>query len=559
MTRSLFRAALLALLAPLALAGCDSAHKPIAKVGDRLITVDDFVRAARGNEGQYSAVPEQAKAQFLDDLIKSELLVQAALSRGDDTTAAARNFRRALTARVTLQAFYERIAPTGARVSEAEARELWRWQKELSDAQVVYSQDRSLIEAAAAELRAGQPFGEVADKYNVPGVLPNGGALGFIPPGSLIAPLDDALRTQELDAVGGPYQTPQGWFLLRVRGRRAAEVSPYAQQAAALTERVRSRKRMQLLSSAMVALEREYRAELAYGAPQTLFRLLSSFSVAGAAEWEPSQAELSLPLATWDGGQYTLGDAIADLKSPDTQKPNASATPALDGWLHGMVRTRIALMDAQRRHLAEEPELKHQIDAEMSKYLAEGEYSAAILGVPKPEAATTRAMWDQLKVNYPQLDRVRVQYLALPDSALLAAVARHGGHGGGTLRDAARMANPSLQVREELVPFPNPDPQWGALQSQFMRMAPGDWSGPQPVEGGWLLLQLLDKSQGQREYDQLSPEMQQNLMANAWQLARNRRFEQFADSLRSVFKPTPVAENLVALPWPMPRRLDVGD
>lgn len=557
MNRSFLRTALVALFVPLALSSCDPGQKPVAKVGSRHITVSDFMRSARGNEMQYSAVASEARAACLEDIMKSELLVQAARGRGADTTAVYLNMKQSITQRAIMQALYDRLAPPDVGVSDAETRELWSWGKEKADAQLIYVMDQSTSRVVQAALASGEPYGDIAARFNVPGALPNNGNLGFVTPGTLISPIDQALRDLPIGKYGGPYQTPQGFFFALVKGRQKSEVEPYEAQAAALTERIRQRKRMQGMSQAMVALDHAYHGNLQQGAPQLLFRFLTQFRVGGETPWQPDSAELATPMARWDGGTYTFGEALADLRNPDLTKPQASLLPAIEAWLRGMMRTKIALAEAARRHLAEEPALKRKIQAELDASLAQGEYSTAVQAVGPPSMAEVRAAWDGMKANYEQLDRARVQYLVLPDSAQMAAIAKHGGH-SGTLADAVRMADPTLPVKDVVVTFPNTDPEMMALQNRILRMAPGDWAGPEPTPSGWRILQLISKVQGAREFEQISPEMAQSVAANAYEQSRNRHFELYLDSLKTVFKPTAVPENLARIPWPIPEPITAG-
>ncbi|MCC6650351.1 MAG: hypothetical protein IT348_04290 [Candidatus Eisenbacteria bacterium] len=557
MNRSFLRAAIVALFVPILLSSCDPGQKPVAKVGDRLITVADFQRAARGNEMQYSAVALEARAACLEDLMKSELLVQAAKSRGTDTTEAFRLMKSQMAERALLQSLYDRIAPPDVGVSEAEARELFSWGAQKADAQLVYLMDEATARAAQAALAAGQPFGEMAARFNVPGALPNNGNIGLITPGTLISPIDQALRDLPVGKPGGPYQTPQGWFFVLVKGREKAEQPPFETQLAAITERVRQRKRMMAMSQTLVALERSYRGKVTTGAPQLLFRFLTQFRVGGETPWTPSAAERAQTLATWDGGSYTFGNALDDLQNPELTKPQSALLPSIESWIHGMMRTRIAVAEAKRRHLHEDAQFERRIRAELDGFLAQGEYASATQSVPPPDLASVRAAWDQMKSNYEQIDRARVQSLTLADSSAVAAVARHGGH-SGTLADAVRMADPTLPVKDEVIVFPSQDPEHMVLQGRLLRMAPGDWAGPEPVPGGWRILQLIDKVQGPREFEQLSPEIVQSVATNAFEMARNRHFEAYLDSLKTVFKPTPVPENLANIPWPVPEAFRVG-
>jgi len=555
--RSMPRAAVAALLCSLVLAGCSPGAKPVAKVGDRTLTVDDFVRAATGNELQYPAPPEQAKAALLEDLVRRELMLQSAHLHGDDTTLIARNFQRTTEERIVLQTLYERLAPPDPGVSEAETREFWKWRGEQGDAHLIYTTDRRTIEAAAGELSRGVPFTQVANEFNMPGMLPPGGALGKVVPGSLISPLDQALRSLPLHQVGGPYETSQGWFLLMVSERGAAPRPALGLEQSKLAEIIRQRKVRQTMGNALMALKREYHARIEPGAPQKIFQVLTPYRVGGET-FTPTPEERRMVLARWDGGTYTLDDAMADLLRPDNQKPSASLLPAIEAWLEGRMLTRLALAEAGRRHLREEPAIARRIRSEVERYVLESEYSDAVHDVGEPDEAALRAAWDAVKGQYTQVQQVHLQSIVVPDSVLAWTIASHGGHGGGSLADAAKMADPSLHVTDQTIHFPTTDSTWVPMQSAFARMAPREWAGPDRVAGGWRLMQVVDKVQGAPAFESLPPQAKQSLAANVLQMTREKRFTEYSDSLRRTLRPVLFAENLRSLPWPMPRPAVVG-
>ena len=64
--------ALLAALLALVLSGCGAdPSRVLARVGDRTITVDDFVEVARDKQDQYAEPPDSAKALLLGDLVQA--------------------------------------------------------------------------------------------------------------------------------------------------------------------------------------------------------------------------------------------------------------------------------------------------------------------------------------------------------------------------------------------------------------------------------------------------------------------------------------------------------
>ena len=364
-------------VAALTLTGCSSFEKPVMKVGSRTMTLSEFASVAAGNEKQYPGTPDAAKSALLDDLERRELLIAAAEQAGYDTSSSARNFRKELEEKMLVEAIMGHLASPDQRVSEAEARRMFEWRTIQYDVAAIYTLDPSSIRMAKRALDAGEPFEAVASRFNMSGMLPAGGALGYITPGQLISPLDGELRTLKPGAIGGPYETTQGWFLLQVRGEQPRQQMSYEMQQAGLMDMLRQRKQRQATASAFAVLRREYEVKLVPGGSQLLFHRMQDLSEANMNKPEdPTNV-----LAVYRGGAYTMRDALADLQRPDRQRPPASMQTALDLWIESMVTNRLLLIEARRRHLHEEPKVANKIRQQFENYLAESMYNGATLYV----------------------------------------------------------------------------------------------------------------------------------------------------------------------------------
>jgi hypothetical protein len=443
-------------------------------------------------------------------------------------------------------------------VSEAEIRRFYEWRATQADVRVIYSPDRHLLEAAMADLAHGQPFAEVADRYNMPGTVPPGGAVGMVSPGMLVPPLDEELLTLPAGKVGGPYETPQGFFLMLVERREPAQRPSYELAQTQLSEMLRQRKGRQAMSKSLVTLRDEYDAKVEKGAAARMFQLMTPVRVGEGQMPELTPEERAEVLARWRGGQYTVGDAFDDLGRTDVQKPPAGMTPAIEQWLESRVITRVARAEVNRRHIAEDPEVARRIRGEWERYLLDAEFNSSIAEVPPPDEAMKRETWEMLKHQYQQMSRGSLAWVIIPDSATAIHVASFHGQPGVTLEDAVRMAGSTAAVHHEEVSFPTSDPNWSSMSETLARTQPGEWVSPSRVPGGFRFVQLLDKVQETVAYENMSPDMRQSVEMNSLQLAREHRLNAYTDSLRTALQPNLYAENLRFVPWPPPATIEVG-
>ena len=374
------------------LAGCSSGPAVLAKVGDRTITVDDFTDVARRNQGQYTGSPDSARAALLEDLVKRELMVSEALKRSLVSPEDQARMLRQAQEQLALRALIQHLAPRDVPVSDAEVQTLYRQRATEAHALVVFTPDRAACDQAFEELRRGADFGATADRFNTTGMTPKGGDLGFNAPGTLLPILDDAMTSGPLGKVLGPIESPtDGWFLVKVLARRPRQQEPFEQVREMLRQGLQQGKQRLLLNRVQHDLLAQYHVTIEAGAPQALFArynaprdTMAVGSARMAVPAAPTPEEARRVLVRYDGadgkpGAYTLGEAILDLQDVSKPRPNWSVMPMIGQWLRSATLQRVALIEARRRHLAEEPALARQARAQMENALLQTAYESLVL------------------------------------------------------------------------------------------------------------------------------------------------------------------------------------
>ncbi len=396
------------LLLPIVLyaAGCGNRPAVLAQVGNREITVEDFREVLAGNEKNYPVEPDSAKQMALRDMMRRELLVVAALDKGLDKDSTAVRYRRNVEDRVLVETYYQRQAPADIPVSQGEIAEFYAQRDSASHVMLIYTADRKAAESALADLKAGKPFARVADQYNLAGVMPPGGDIGFRVSGDLVEPLDGYLRTAPVGQVVGPLQAPtEGWFILKVVERRKNPTPPLAEISDDLARMLRQRKQRALATRAYTGLRDRYGIEVASGGPQLIFRyynnLLSGES-AGKPAPQPDAAQLAEVVGRYHdaGGTpqvYTFGEALADLRNSQRARPDMNLVPAIQRWIENQLVRRSALLEAKRMHLEDEPDVKRRIDREQMTYLVNSLFTIEVTNQIHVDEADVRAAYERRK------------------------------------------------------------------------------------------------------------------------------------------------------------------
>jgi parvulin-like peptidyl-prolyl isomerase len=558
--RILAALALAALAAGLS-TGCGNDSNVLARVGDETITTADFIEVARGNEARYPGPPDSARALLLDDMVKRALLLNEARRQHVLPDSLLQPSLQAAEEQLLMSSLVEQIAPRQIDVSDAEVAEFYRWRSTQAHALVVYTLERPLVDAAKVDLERGVPFDAVADHYNLAGMLPRGGDLGFQVPGALVNPLDDQLRTAPIGQVVGPLAAPGGgWFLVKIIERTPHPQEPLAQEAPVLRETILQRKQRSVTTRAYDALRDQYHVAIEPRAGEILFRRYSRrpdgpAAAAFADPPPPTPAEAAQPLAHHDdlhghATAYTLGDAVADLHDARRERPNFSMVPAIHQWVLTQVLRRVALLEARRRGIDRDPDVVRHVRQRADNSLLEAIYSVAIAQRAKPTPEDVQELYLQRADMFIRLDRAKVLVADVTDSAAAFQLVDHAGH-APTLREAAAMLAPGIVVTERDVRYPTKEEPWSMLSATLMAMSPHEVRGPFAQGTHWTVIQLVSKDQGRQAFENLEPPIRQALENAAADRVRERLLTELTESLRRSVRPEIHRERLTRIPWPV--------
>lgn len=231
----------------------------------RLAGEDDGARAALDEAIGRELVRQEAERlgiRVADDAVEARLAAVAARVGGDEALARALDDARMTRDQLRRGAAYGllREAVRDARfgdlqVPESAVRAFYRRNldalfTESAAARLgsILVRTRPLAEKLVAQIRAGEAFDRLARQYSRdPESRANGGMLGWIDVTTLPVSLRAAVDVLEEGAVSDPVEGPGGWFLLKLYGRRAAEVTPYAEVRDGLRDELVLRRRVRAL------------------------------------------------------------------------------------------------------------------------------------------------------------------------------------------------------------------------------------------------------------------------------------------------------------------------
>jgi peptidyl-prolyl cis-trans isomerase C len=553
----------LPLLLALAAAGCARQERVLARVGPEVITIEDFTNTAAAFGQNYALPPDSAKKRLLADLVRQRLLVQEAVKLGYDREPAyAAAVARAEIPYLTDALFRDQVGGD-IQVSDAEVTAFYRQRGSETHARMIFVSDRRTAEKALADIRAGMDFAAASDRYSLPGMLPPGGDVGFLPPGSMLDLLDDDLRTRPPGWLSGPIPAQgRGYVVLQVLERRPREQPPLAAEAAKLREMLMQRKQRALAMRILDQLKREYQVQLVPGGSQFLFRKFTSLRAPAFLGSNPKPTmpefrpdELTRPLVTWRGGEYVVRDALADLQAPAQQRPSLAMLPEMEAFLESQALQRVAVAEAKRRGLHLRPELAVRLRQRGDEWLINRLFERQVAARAVVESEAMRNLYLDQQQLFRVVDEVRLRFVETPDSTLAGWLARHPA-GAGAAAFAARAQLRGARVQEARLRPAKLPPRWMEFAQLFSSLKPGEVAGPFQTATGWLVFQLADRRAHIPEFQQLDSFAQRSLFDEVRRQEHERLLGQLLDSLRTVDEKAGAyevhPELLDRVPWPRP-------
>ena len=201
----------------------------VATVNGHAITLGQMINARAGLPPQYQQLPDEVLfSGVLDQLIQQQVLADT--MEGEPplrVRIALENEERLLLAGEVVQSIVEEA------VTDESVQAFYDENVASADAATEYNASHILVatleeaEAALERLAAGEEFAALATELSQdPGAGANGGSLGWVGEGMLVAPFEAAVMALEVGAVSEPVETQFGFHIITLNDTREQEAPP---------------------------------------------------------------------------------------------------------------------------------------------------------------------------------------------------------------------------------------------------------------------------------------------------------------------------------------------
>lgn len=310
---------------------------------------------------------------ILDSLIIRQLLIQEAYRHGLDASEEIGRLVLANKGEFLLDVLYLREIEDKISVDENEVRALYDSLEYKVKSSHILVKNEELALLLSDSLDNGADFGDLAVNHSIdPTAKQNRGELEYTLWGRTAMPYSEAIFNLNPGEISRPFQTAFGWHIVRVDDRIPNdERKSFEFMRKALKEAIKNNYRVQLLDSFMTTVEERFpvtveeatieylihKRELLY--PQQLLETMpkNDFDLR-----QLDRHEKELVLATWDGGQMTLGQYLVMI-----QKQRSDIRPDLDDYermskfIFDQNIVELLTAEARREGIEDDPEYMRKI------------------------------------------------------------------------------------------------------------------------------------------------------------------------------------------------------
>jgi hypothetical protein len=328
-----------------------------------------------------------------------------------------------------------------------------------------------------------------------------------------------------------------------------------------LRQMLHQKKSLAMQAKAFTDLRDQYHVAVENDGPQAIYQRMAALR---AAQPTPTarqpfpvatDADQKVVLAHYDGeggkpASYTMAEAIRDLTNPAVRAPDLQNIPILRQWIENQAVQKCLLIEARRRHVAEDPAVARHIQEQVDNALLQQIYQRTIATRITPVSdAETRAAYEKHKTQLAQLASARVRVVTIADSAAAATLAAGAAQSKSLQESAAKVHGARIEVKD--IRYPNPDRMWTMLRPMLQQLEGASVAGPYHLPTGWTFVQVISKTLETPAFEQLESMQRSALSQEAVEAHRELALAAYTDSLRKALKVDIHQDRLKKIAWPV--------
>ena len=365
------------IFALLSVSGCgESDGKYVAVVnGDRIPLEELDAQMSTSDKRFFQSFDDELRARKIitDTLVIQQLLVEEAYKKGFDDLEDVARIALSNKEKFLLDVLFDREIGPPPEISEAEVQDYFDKLKYKYRASHILVKTREEAVALVDSLENGAPFGRLAFDHSLDRKsAKDNGDLGYFYWGQMADPFQRAVYKMSAGEISSPVQTRFGWHIIKL-----TEKLPNTERST--LDRMRYGIKQDMISSDRNRRVQKYFDQMKVKHPITIEEKTIEFLMNKREDLYPpfyldqlpkndfdieqlDRDEAALPLATWDGGQMSIGQYLELIKKvPPKARPDLDNAEGLEDLIFRLKFNEILGLEARRQGLESSDEFKKKM------------------------------------------------------------------------------------------------------------------------------------------------------------------------------------------------------
>ncbi len=357
----------------------DHRNKVLAVVGNRTVTVDDYVTRYQMVRQKIN-LPDngQVRNEILRKIVDEELLIGEAIRRGYRDDSSGKLEYERLKVQELLTSYQQNEIFDKIAIHEEELKALYQRFNTKIKARHLYAASRKQADSLYDELSKGRTFAELAkDVFTDPQLRSTGGALGYFTVDEMDPAFEDAAFNLNVGQLSKPVKTAQGYSIIQVQDRISNPLlteSEYEKQRAKLADYCRYRKRIKATQSYVDSLRKNLNISFNEPVVNALLQIIKNRTADSISEDDhifygdekiQNQAVVDSKLGVWDVealhqyAQFTSAEQLKWIRNQEN----------LEDYFAGLVVRTYMLTQAKAQGLQQSDGFKKNVEQKLNEYL----------------------------------------------------------------------------------------------------------------------------------------------------------------------------------------------
>ena len=438
------------------LSGCGgSGGKTLAVVGDYKITMEEFEELVPPTRYAFPTAQDEfdGKRDMLDSLIVSRLLIDAAYEIGLDKSEELARVVLANKDKFLLNVLAKREIADKVDASEAEIRDFYNHLEYKIRASHIVVSDPDTAQALFERITSGESFEKLAYEYSIdPSAKKNKGDLGYFSWGAVVDELQETAFAMESGEVSPPVKSMLGYHIIKLVDKLPDEQrQEFDAMKTDIERQIKNRKSLALRTKFFESMEEKYKVTVDTTTCAYLLHKRETMYPPMLLETLPrndfdmdqlDRNEKELVLATWDGGQMTVHEYLAQAqKVPANIRPDFDQYDSLASLIHAMNRPNVLVTEAHRSGLDSDPDYVRKVKLFKELTMADLMRNDSLPIPPPPDEGMVRQYYDEHHDEFTTPAKVHVYEILVSDELKVRELK-------GSLTSLAAFQEKALEVSE---------------------------------------------------------------------------------------------------------------